>query len=299
MYKIIMNSKTKSMLDYAINSLELGTEVYTMLDNLFYIYASQEINDFDDILNAPAEFCGYVLENYNFICAANPLLNENDLYDVILNYEQMLYSYTSDENIKAQQEYVSIVEGLTPNKNTTNVIDVASGAVPISSIQMANDLSNVYAIDSFIIPTESLKKMNVNAFYGYISPDSAFSKFDFAVARHPCDATIPLIQLCAKNNLPYLIDFCLCGLQKSTKHKIPADWQENLRKIDPRIKFSVFEVKRGGFSIKKRYGYVMNASQREIDEFLKHSASGDITENEIKSLKELFIQNCQSAKQKL
>ena len=245
------------------NSLEL-------INQLFWIYAGQEIKSIDDLYEAPDDFCSFIMDSIHLFSNFESVNDYMNMYESICQFHDMLCNILGEENIDVQLLFAEMVRDLQP-ANHQSMLDVASGKIPISSIELAYDHDNVASMDKFILPAEALKKLGVDAINGFMDPKTDLSGYDFVVSRHPCESTGTLIKNCAKYNLPYFIHFCACGLPYDERRGVPSKlWEEKLRSLDPRIQFTTFEAKIDAKSAyKMRFGYMLDIPQNEVEEYLK------------------------------
>lgn len=288
-----MKRLTQMKIKKVLSEPVLTTNCLELINQLFMVYAGEEIRSIEDLYNAPDDFCCYLIDAIHLFSQFESVNKYVDMYESICQYHDMLCGILSDRNIDVQVLFADMVSELQPSQDA-RLLDVAAGKVPVSSIELAYDRDNVSAMDKFILPAEALKSLGVDAIDGYMTPETDLHDYDFVVAHHPCEATNTLISNCAKHNLPYFIHFCACGLPYDERKGVPSKlWEDKLRQLDPRIKFSTFEAMesdRG--AVRMRFGYVLDIPQKEVDEFLKSNYTLHIPDqNARNSVKEVFIKS--------
>lgn len=279
-----MKRETELELKEIMRKTDYYQDCYKTFEWLFYVYSLFEIKTVEDVFRAPRDFYNFVSNNLKLIRCSN--YDENFDLDVALdNFYNMLCENMSDIYFENQLGYANLVSEVVPDSHKTRLLDVASGKVPASSIGMAKNISNVSSMDRFLLSADSLCSMNVNSINEYMTPDTKMDDFDLVVARHPCEATNTIISNCARENLNYFIHFCSCGLPQDKITREPSEfYQEELRKLDPRIKFSEIDTANKLL----RFGYVLDIPQADIEGIIKSSLNISDTKK-VKNLKDVYF----------
>ena len=182
--------------------------------------------------------------------------------------------------LNEQSPFVSIVTQLISSKN--RVLDVGGGAVPYSSILLADYFKQVGAMDKFVVSEKALDTTGIESRDTFFDDVTPIENFDYVVGRGPCSAIRSIVKNCSENNRGYLIKLCNCDLGNIAKNEnggVYKPWTEILPEIDSSVQFSA----------KRDYAYNLDISpstfakieedskEKDVDS-LKNTVFGDLKE---------------------
>ena len=182
------------------------------LVELYSVYSTYYIKDFNDFKLSSKKFADFLRENIDFLIDISHTSSKK-MNKCCRLAEKLLEGKIANENVhKEQAQYVEIVKQLAPSRDS-HILDVGPGNVPYSSILMGQTFAEVSAMDKeFWLSKDSLKSMNVNAIDGLMTKNTSVDAYDMVVGRFPCSAIDYIVYLCNKNKKPYFIETCDCEM---------------------------------------------------------------------------------------
>ena len=269
-----MKNECKELLEEYIFSCckEKGKEYdfYT----LFKHFSAYEISREEDILPAIDEFFAFLEKCEQVICKSD-IHNPPKLVRYSADGMKRFFSIPLSAG---QKKFADLVTTIAPCKDKTGILDVGAGLYPKTALYMARANDNISAMDKkFILSAKSMKAMRINSYQQMFDVNAQIKDYDFIVGRNPCYAIANMVQLCVKENKPYLIELCNCALPKGFRVSSPSfGWEKILKEYDPHIKI-------GGDG----YAYNIDASERQIKRVLAKADNRSIIEVKPRIIKPL------------
>lgn len=222
-------------------SQELNNRKYEVigeygLDRLFDIYLDGEIQSIEELRKIKvSKFRDFVLRNKLKIN-----INDNMESEVLEEYLNRLV----DGFIKANdpiawyngtKEFVNTIKFMYPSDKYKSVLDVGAGAVPTSSILLAQKYPEVTSMDySQEVPTSFLKHFNVKYPQKFFSAETDVSKYDLVVGKRPCKAIENVVKVCSigprQDQKPFFIELCNCSFDRKKYKEIYKYLKEKYNK---------------------------------------------------------------------
>lgn len=216
----------------------LSTEPYDM-EELFKIFAEQEITTFDELLNytLAQEFKEFVLDHIDDF--KNPKSHESNdekereiranVHKIVTPLAVLKYKFYTRE----QEAYVKNVEDVLGGEKK-KILDIGSGEIPYSSFLLAHDnMGKIDSMDLFTISDRTIENLGCTPHNEYFVDDTDIKYYDFIVANRACSAIEPIVKQCVKAKKPYLMKLCHCEAPGGTID----GWKEYLKNIDNGIQF--------------------------------------------------------------
>lgn len=233
------------------------------IEDLYNLFATLEIKDIKSLLYSPDDFFEFVSENIPCIKTSKDLSSKS-IKLTLERFTSKLIRRLEYAFSPANAMFAKTTDALAPKKHS-NILDIGSGEVPASSIITASLGHKVTSQDALIIlPKQLLENLDVSLEKSYFDKNSKVNNFDFVVGKYPCNAILPIVEVCSQNNTPYLIKLC--------NHNIPnfkfetLDWREGWKRILPDIDKYIKFYDEYAFNIDLSESSV----QKIIDEFEKN-----------------------------
>lgn len=225
-----MNLNSKLIINDFINTHTFGVDYN--IEDLYNLFATLEVKDIESLLYSPDNFFEFVNENISHI-KTNKDLTSKSIKLTLERFTSRLIRKLEYAFSPANAMFAKTVNKLAPKKQS-KILEIGSGEVPASSIITASLGHKVTSKDTLIIfPKELLSNLNVSLDKDVFAKNSKINDYDFVVGKYPCTAIMPIVELCSKNNTPYLIKLC--------NHNIPnfkfdtLDWRKGWKRILPDI----------------------------------------------------------------
>ncbi len=229
----------------------------------FMIFADREVENEQDLKFAATDFCAFLFEHPEYF-------NVDSLQDLCFAIPETIMFFHAEIECaldpREKSEFVSAVRELLVNGEKTKTLDVGAGVIPLGSMMLARDNSNISAMDKFRISDGLIQKFNVTPRNEYLTADTDVGGYDMLIGNTPCGATIDMIKAAVNYDRKYFIRFCTCGLPQDKEAQRPAkDWMNQLRAIDPRIR--IFTSK-SHYRPHEYYGYVGPVPDKEVEKII-------------------------------
>ena len=219
---------------------ELVYGEHNVIIDLYTMYTTYEIDDYNHIVEATNEF-------FEFLINSKPYQNDNSVKDSINRARRIVTRFVNKfMNLDSGSSFAKTALKLSPsNPQNSHILDVGPGFAPYSSLYLANKSKKVSAMDKdYLFSTQSLSSMNVDAQKRYFDGKTDVDNYDFVVGCRPCSAIPYIVSQCEKSNKPYFLLLCDCAIYdknnpflKDYVHKGKFKWNEILPELDPYIKF--------------------------------------------------------------
>lgn len=230
-----MKFLTKLFLHYYLSRCSLDKNQFDV-DSLLKEYFKREIKSLDDVRNSGFEFFTFIKNHENKILRKTA--SSFDFYKEAKHLAQGVDFATNPKFIKHNRLFVNLTKEFMSSKNT-KLLDVGAGVIPFSSILFAKEYEYVSAMDKFALTIEFLESLDVHGIEEYFTSNTDISNYDLIVGRNPCSAIPHIVENCAKNNKPYIIELCECELPDINPFtgKSVKGWDEILPYVDNKIRF--------------------------------------------------------------
>jgi len=222
---------------------------------LFKHFSAFEISKKEDILPAIDDFFAFLSRCDEAICKSN-IHNPLKLVKYSAKVMKRFFAIPLSSQ---QRSFADLVKSVAPKKEDTILLEVGAGMYPKTAFYLAETYQNVSAIDKqFVLSSTSMKSMNVTAYQQLFDINTQIKEYDFVVGRNPCSAVDSIVKSCVRENKPYLIELCECGLPKEKRNSSPTfGWEEILKSYDPNIQIG-----------KNGIVYNLDASPRQVEKIL-------------------------------
>lgn len=249
-------------------------ELYTMFSNF-------GIKSYEDLLNSSELFLDFVNTQISseddFLSQTHQRKTKRRLDTFTTYLANHLKPVPSD-----QTNFASMVKEFITNKQKDRILDVGSGKIPHSSIQIAMECDHVSSMDHLMLSEPCLKNLNVVAKPMYFTAHTNIDNYDYVVGQCPCSAIENIVKKCGKNNKGYFIQLCNCSL--------PANgdtWEDILPNYDSKIKFHL------------DYAYNLDASQSFVEKMIKKYDPHKVKLKTMPSISVSYVQNCDTSQWKV
>lgn len=219
---------------------ELTYGEHNVIIDLYTMYTTYEIDDYNHIIEATNEF-------FEFLTNSQPYQNDTFVKDSINRAQRIVTRLVNKfMNHDSGSSFAKAVLELSPSHpSDSHILDVGPGFTPYSSLYLANTSKKVSALDKdYLFSIESLSEMNVDAKKEFFSPKTAVDDYDFIVGCRPCTAIPYVVSQCKDSNKPYFLQLCDCSLYDKDMPILNAfakkgkmKWTDILTELDPNIKF--------------------------------------------------------------
>lgn len=238
--------RTFSLLKSELQSHRYGVTGEYGVERLFKIFSTEEIYDVEDVVEKYYEFLVVLRQLRQYA----PYMSDKEFAVFESLAANNLVSYPShigylvDRGIEdpdkladeyySSMKFVDRVNSITGHNRDFKILDVGAGAVPYSSLILSDTYDKVTAMDKFVLSEECIRRFGISARDEFLTEKTSLANYDFIVGNRPCEGIPKVVEACADQKKPYFLVLCACD---APGHAL-IGWQDYLRKIDGKIKFS-------------------------------------------------------------
>ncbi len=249
-----MNAKeTKEMIEF-ISSYRFPPKGRTIID-CFKKFASLEVKSVEDLFNLKETFPEFMIDNIGYFDC--PFIKQMSIMSQLVDFTQFLNEYLGNNRNDSRKTYANVLGEVLPNGKNTKILDVGAGELALSSVLMHDKTHHqIDALDSddFFIEDRLASFFNVKLINKRFKPSTDTKNYDILMGFTPCKATLTLVQNAIKNNKPYFIKYCPCGLPEDKKTgNTSRDWLNYLKDYDPNV------------NVYDEYIYNLDVSQSQLE----------------------------------
>lgn len=182
-----------------------------------------------------------MLDKYDLFCKENPCEFSKEQLNKLkhalehtqngLVCDEMVDFMLWTQDLKSRQEYFAeYVARIYPQSTYSRLLEVGCGQHARLSKLLASKGYIMCAIDPKVENCTEYVKCIKN----YFTCETSISEYDALIAQEPCEATEPMIRLCAKEKKDFIISLCANPhpYPNGTIPKSAAEWYDYLEKID-------------------------------------------------------------------
>lgn len=237
-----MKLETFEILNHELNSRNYESISEYGIHRLFDIYLTSEIETKEDLKKIRVEeFQDYIIRNldkikHNENMGGRPEATVEILVNLVRDFRKAHESSSINWD-KGHREFSDTVKLMFPRYKYKSILDVGAGAIPTSSILLAEHYPSITTMDySQDVPTTFLEHLGIKYHQGFFTPSTDISNYDAVVGRRPCKAIESIVENCSlasNQEKPFLIELCNCNFKglgyKQLYNYLKDKYNKNLR----------------------------------------------------------------------